>query len=94
MYSVQASAKDRLIQVGIIAESMRLQQALATHGILSQTPTQVEPIQIWSPNNLKEALNNLGHNRNLGLSGRPNRPVGLLGTSMVSTSANDPNWFF
>ena len=70
--------------MSVIAESLRLQQALATHGILSQTPTQVEPLHLWSPNQLMKALKFMGVNRELGLEGRPDRPVGLIGTSMVS----------
>ena len=35
-----------------IAESARLQATLATYGIQTQTPTQVEPIQIWPPSEL------------------------------------------
>lgn len=66
---------------------MRLQQALATHGILSQTPAQVEPIQIWSPNQLMKALKFMGVNTRLGLEGRPSRPVGHIGTSMVSINS-------
>ena len=68
----------------MIAESIKLHQVLATHGIISQTPTQIEPIRIWSPNQLKKALKYMGVNYKLDLSGRPERPVGLLGTSMVS----------
>ena len=35
-----------MIQVVLIAESPRLQQTLATYGIQSQTPHQIEPIQV------------------------------------------------
>lgn len=34
------------IQVVLISESVRLQQVLATYGIITQTPVQVEPIQV------------------------------------------------
>lgn len=84
MVYLQGSASSRLIQVSIIAESVKLQQVLATHGVPSQTPSQVEPIQIWSPNVLKRALKYMGINDKLHLSGRPERPIGLFGTSMVS----------
>ncbi|CAF1572231.1 unnamed protein product, partial [Rotaria sordida] len=40
---------DLVIQVVAISESVRLQQVLATYGIQTQTPKQVEPILIWPP---------------------------------------------
>lgn len=41
-----------MVQVVLIAESMRLQAMMATYGIHTQTPHEVEPVQIWSPNQL------------------------------------------
>uniref|UniRef100_A0A8B9HNQ2 Phosphorylase b kinase regulatory subunit n=1 Tax=Astyanax mexicanus TaxID=7994 RepID=A0A8B9HNQ2_ASTMX len=38
---------DVVIHVALIAESQRLQVFLNTYGIQTQTPQQVEPIQIW-----------------------------------------------
>ena len=75
---------DLVIQVVLIAESSRLQQLLATYGILTQTPHQVEPIQIWSPKELSKAYEYLGLNKKLDLTGRPKRPFGVLSTSKVS----------
>lgn len=72
-----------MIQVILIAESARLQQLLATYGIQTQTPHQIEPIQIWSPKELSKAYEYLGVNRKLGLTGRPKRPFGVLSTSKV-----------
>nr|CAH8827810.1 unnamed protein product [Trichobilharzia regenti] len=69
------------IQVVLISESVRLQQVLATYGIITQTPLQVEPIQIWSPDQLVRVGKFLGCSERLGLSGRPPRPYGQLGTS-------------
>ncbi|KAF7232435.1 hypothetical protein EG68_07753 [Paragonimus skrjabini miyazakii] len=68
------------IQVVLISESARLQQILATYGVLTQTPLQVEPIQIWPPDQLVRVGKFMGCSENLGLSGRPPRPVGQLGT--------------
>lgn len=79
----QGTAPDLVIQVVLIAESVRLQQLLATYGIQTQTPHQVEPIQIWSPKELTKAYCNLGVNSKLGLSGRPSRPFGVLSTSKM-----------
>ena len=75
-----------MVQVILIAESARLQQLLATYGIQTQTPTQVEPIQIWSPKELSKAYEYLGVNKKLALSGRPKRPFGVLSTSKVSSA--------
>ena len=79
----QGTAPDLVIQVVLIAESVRLQQLLATYGIQTQTPHQVEPIQIWSPKELTKAYCHLGVNSKLRLSGRPPRPFGVLSTSKV-----------
>ncbi|XP_030831590.1 phosphorylase b kinase regulatory subunit beta [Strongylocentrotus purpuratus] len=75
--------KDMTVQMVFIAESTRLQTTLATYGIQSQTPTQIEPIEIWSPSELIKALAFLGQNKKLGLTGRPNRPIGIIGTSKI-----------
>ncbi|CAF0750479.1 unnamed protein product [Rotaria sordida] len=74
---------DLVIQVVAISESVRLQQVLATYGIQTQTPKQVEPILICPPAELVKAYANLGANKKLGFSGRPDRPIGVLGTCKV-----------
>ncbi|KAI0220911.1 Phosphorylase b kinase regulatory subunit beta [Lamellibrachia satsuma] len=81
--SFQSSPSDLVIQVALISESVRLQQMLSTYGIQTQTPHQVEPIQIWPPSELAKAYEQLGVNHKLGLSGRPPRPVGGLGTGKI-----------
>ena len=72
-----------MVQVVLIAESKRLQQTLATYGIQTQTPHQIEPIQIWPPSELVKAYEQLGVNPKLSLTGRPARPIGGLGTAKV-----------
>lgn len=79
----QGTATDLVVQIVLIAESMRLQAMMATYGIQTQTPHEVEPVQIWSSRKLEEVYQNLGVNRKIGLKGRPMRPVGALGTSKV-----------
>lgn len=37
-----------VVQVALIAESSRLQMMLSTYGISTQTPHEIEPVQIWS----------------------------------------------
>lgn len=54
---------------------------LMTYGIQTQTPHEVEPVQIWSSTQLIKVYQQLGVNEKIGLSGRPSRPVGSLGTS-------------
>lgn len=36
-----------VVQVVLIAESSRLQMMLSTYGISTQTPHDLEPVQIW-----------------------------------------------
>ncbi|KAM4894503.1 phosphorylase b kinase regulatory subunit beta isoform 1-T1 [Sylvia borin] len=74
---------DLVVHVALIAESQRLQVFLNTYGIQTQTPQQVEPIQIWAQKELVKAYFHLGVNEKLGLSGRPDRPIGCLGTSKI-----------
>lgn len=74
---------DLVVHVALIAESQRLQVFLNTYGIQTQTPQQVEPIQIWAQKELVKAYFHLGINDKLGLSGRPDRPIGCLGTSKI-----------
>uniref|UniRef100_A0A663M6R5 Phosphorylase b kinase regulatory subunit n=1 Tax=Athene cunicularia TaxID=194338 RepID=A0A663M6R5_ATHCN len=74
---------DVVVHVALIAESQRLQVFLNTYGIQTQTPQQVEPIQIWAQKELVKAYFHLGVNDKLGLSGRPDRPIGCLGTSKI-----------
>ncbi|XP_063737372.1 phosphorylase b kinase regulatory subunit beta isoform X1 [Eleginops maclovinus] len=74
---------DVVIHVALIAESQRLQVFLNTYGIQTQTPQQVEPIQIWPQKELVKAYRFLAINKKLGLSGRPDRPVGCIGTCKI-----------
>ncbi|XP_045888128.1 phosphorylase b kinase regulatory subunit beta isoform X1 [Micropterus dolomieu] len=74
---------DVVIHVALIAESQRLQVFLNTYGIQTQTPQQVEPIQIWPQKELVKAYRFLAINKKLGLSGRPERPVGCIGTCKI-----------
>nr|XP_023013016.1 probable phosphorylase b kinase regulatory subunit beta isoform X1 [Leptinotarsa decemlineata] len=77
------TATDLVVQIVLIAESMRLQAMMATYGIQTQTPHEVEPVQIWSSTQLVKVYENLGVNQKLNLHGRPVRPVGSLGTSKI-----------
>ena len=83
VYLGGTAASDLVIQVVMIAESTRLQCMLANYGIQTQTPTEVEPVQIWPPCELVRVFENMGRNSKLQLNGRPNRPIGSLGTSKL-----------
>ena len=72
-----------VVQIALIAESTRLQMILSTYGISSQTPHEVEPIQIWPSWRMVKVFENLGKDEKLGLNGRPLRPFGPLSTSKV-----------
>ena len=74
---------DLVVQIVLVAESMRLQAMMATYGIQTQTPHELEPVQIWSSNQLIKVYESLGVSKKLNLSGRPSRPIGSLGTSKV-----------
>lgn len=43
----------------------------------------MEPVQIWSSTQLIKIFQELGVNEKIGLTGRPPRPIGSLGTSKV-----------
>ncbi|XP_019849301.1 PREDICTED: phosphorylase b kinase regulatory subunit beta-like [Amphimedon queenslandica] len=73
-----------VVQVALICESSRLQSILAMYGIPTQTIKQIEPITLNSPNDvLLKVYSHLGENKKLGLSGRPMRPIGAIGTSKI-----------
>ncbi|XP_012280936.1 probable phosphorylase b kinase regulatory subunit beta isoform X3 [Orussus abietinus] len=74
---------DLVVQIVLIAESMRLQAMMATYGIQTQTPHEVEPVQILSSTQLVKVYQRLGVNKKLKLEGRPARPIGSLGTSKM-----------
>jgi len=79
----RGSPSQLVVQVVMIAETTRLQAMLANYGIQTQTPTEVEPVQIWSPKELVKVYNSMGSCKRLGLKGRPSRPIGSLGTSKI-----------
>ncbi|XP_066991730.1 probable phosphorylase b kinase regulatory subunit beta isoform X2 [Anabrus simplex] len=79
----QGTANDLVVQIVLIAESMRLQAMMATYGIQTQTPHEVEPVQIGSSQELVKVYEHLGVNKKLNLKGRPVRPIGALGTSKI-----------
>ena len=45
-----------IVQVAVISESSQLQATLNTFGIKSQTPDEIEPVQIWSQRDMVKVL--------------------------------------
>ncbi|KAF9157450.1 hypothetical protein DFQ26_008716 [Actinomortierella ambigua] len=74
---------DSVVQVVLLAEDTNLQSMLSMYGLETQTVDQVQPITVSSPETLKQVYCALGQNNKLGLSGRPKRPIGSLGTSRL-----------
>ena len=56
---------------------------LSTFGIEAETLEQLEPIVLWPTQELVKVFALMGEEPKLGLSGRPQRPIGVLGSSRV-----------
>ncbi|CAD5219602.1 unnamed protein product [Bursaphelenchus okinawaensis] len=80
---------DPVVQIALISESCQLQMMLATYGVLSQTPHEVEPVQIWPSWRMVKVFNYLGENKRLKMGGRPSRPLGPLNTSKIYRIGGD-----
>lgn len=70
-----------LVQIALLAEDEDLQAKLEVHGIETQTPQQVEPIQVRQASELSAVYTQIGRNDKLGLTGRPVRRLRSLITS-------------
>ncbi|MDF0552453.1 glycoside hydrolase family 15 protein [Kamptonema sp. UHCC 0994] len=75
--------REPLVQIALLAEDEDLQAELAAHGIATQTPKQVEPIQVRQAKELSGIYTQIGRNDQLGLTGRPVRRLRTLTTSRV-----------
>ncbi|GAX34719.1 glycoside hydrolase family 15 protein [Nodularia sp. NIES-3585] len=76
-----AKNREALVQIALIAEDEDLQKKLAVYGIETQTPKQVEPIQVRKAGELSTIYTQIGRNDKLGLTGRPVRRLRSLTTS-------------
>ncbi|KAM3865333.1 phosphorylase b kinase regulatory subunit alpha, skeletal muscle isoform-like [Diretmus argenteus] len=72
---------DVVVQVSIVAETEEIKQLLIGHGIQAETMAEVQPIRVQPSSVLSHIYARLGKNQRLGLSGRPYRRIGVLGTS-------------
>ncbi|WP_414753613.1 glycoside hydrolase family 15 protein [Anabaena sp. CCY 9910] len=75
--------REALVQIVLLAEDEDLQAQLAVHGIETQTPKQVAPIQVRQASELSTIYTQIGRNDKLGLTGRPVRRLRSLTTSRV-----------
>lgn len=72
-----------LVQIALLAADAPLQAELATHGMDTQTPDQVAPIQVRQQQDLSAIYHQIGRNDKLGLTGRPIRRLRSLTTSRI-----------
>ncbi len=71
------------VQIALIAEDETLQAKLATYGIDTQTPYQIEPLMVRQASELAMVYTQIGRNDKLKLSGRPFRRLRSLTTSRI-----------
>ncbi|HEY9836325.1 MAG TPA: glycoside hydrolase family 15 protein, partial [Vampirovibrionales bacterium] len=72
-----------VVQIALLAEDEDLQTELAYHGIATQTPAEVEPIQVRQARDLSGVYRQIGRNDKLALTGRPVRRLRSLTTSNI-----------
>ncbi|MFE4106355.1 glycoside hydrolase family 15 protein [Almyronema epifaneia] len=72
-----------IVQIALLAEDEALQTELATYGVLTQIPSQIEPIQVRTSYDLSQIYAQIGRNAKLRLSGRPIRRLRSLTTSRI-----------
>ncbi|MFH7026228.1 MAG: glycoside hydrolase family 15 protein [Heteroscytonema crispum UTEX LB 1556] len=75
--------RDPLVQIALLAEDEILQANLEVHGIETQTPKQIEPIQVREAEDLIAMYGQIGRNDKLALTGRPPRRPRSLTTSKI-----------
>ena len=71
------------LQFCVVAQNPQVQDNLAKQGIESSLLAEIEPVKIMYPNELAKALNQVGANEKLGLSGRPKRRLRSLATASL-----------
>ncbi|XP_036968388.1 phosphorylase b kinase regulatory subunit alpha, skeletal muscle isoform isoform X3 [Acanthopagrus latus] len=72
---------DVVVQVSILAETEEIKQLLLENGIEVETVADIHPIHVQPSRVLSHIYARLGRNPRLGLTGRPCRRIGVLGTS-------------
>uniref|UniRef100_A0A667Y844 Phosphorylase b kinase regulatory subunit n=1 Tax=Myripristis murdjan TaxID=586833 RepID=A0A667Y844_9TELE len=72
---------DVVVQVSVLAENEEIKELLLKNGIEVETVADIHPIHVQPSRVLSHIYARLGRNQRLGLTGRPYRRVGVLGTS-------------
>ena len=75
--------QDPVVQISLLAEDEDLQAQLTAYGIATQTPKQVEPIQVRQAIELSTVYAQMGRCDALSLTGRPVRRLRSLTTSRI-----------
>uniref|UniRef100_A0A5F8GGK6 Phosphorylase b kinase regulatory subunit n=1 Tax=Monodelphis domestica TaxID=13616 RepID=A0A5F8GGK6_MONDO len=79
---------DVVVQVTVLAESNKIKELLTKHGFSVQSIADIHPIRVQPARILSHIYAKLGRNKNLKLSGRPYRHIGVLGTSKLYVIRN------
>ncbi|XP_051464101.1 phosphorylase b kinase regulatory subunit alpha, liver isoform isoform X4 [Apus apus] len=74
---------DVVVQVTVLAESNQIKNLLQDHGINVQSIADIYPLRVQPARILSNLYTMLGRNKNMKLSGRPHRHIGVLGTSKL-----------
>uniref|UniRef100_A0A9L0SWA7 Phosphorylase b kinase regulatory subunit n=1 Tax=Equus caballus TaxID=9796 RepID=A0A9L0SWA7_HORSE len=74
--------------VTVLAENNHIKELLRNHGVNVQTIADVRPIRVQPGRILSHIYAKLGRNKNMKLSGRPYRHIGVLGTSKLYVIRN------
>ena len=77
----QVKRRRPLVQVALLAEDEALQAELACYGIATQTPQQLEAVEVRSASDLAALYTQIGKNEALRITGRPERRLRSLTTS-------------
>ncbi|XP_044039663.1 phosphorylase b kinase regulatory subunit alpha, skeletal muscle isoform isoform X3 [Siniperca chuatsi] len=72
---------DVVVQVSILAETEEIKELLLKNGVDVETVADIHPIHVQPSRVLSHIYARLGRNPRLGLTGRPYRRIGVLGTS-------------
>ncbi|XP_061483232.1 phosphorylase b kinase regulatory subunit alpha, liver isoform isoform X5 [Rhineura floridana] len=79
---------DVVVQVNVLAETNEIKKLLRRHGIHVQSIADINPTRVQPARILSNLYAKLGRNKNMKLSGRPYRHIGVLGTSKLYVIRN------